>query len=128
MTAYEMRIRDWSSDVCASDLTLAYFNVQRSACGGGTVGTVTQNVAGTAVLAGTSGKTITDYTLFELASKPPGDFDAYYSGWDIRGNAPASGAVIHHPDGRSEEHTSELQSLMRISYAVFCLKKNKKQY
>src|SRR3546814_9293221 len=29
---------------------------------------------------------------------------------------------------RSEEHTSELQSLMRISYAVFCLKKNKKRY
>src|SRR3546814_2453489 len=28
---------------------------------------------------------------------------------------------------RSEEHTSELQSLMRISYAVFCLKQNKKQ-
>src|SRR3546814_1752989 len=31
-------------------------------------------------------------------------------------------------DGRSEEHTSELQSLMRISYAVFCLKKKKKKY
>src|SRR3546814_20339742 len=30
-------------------------------------------------------------------------------------------------DGRSEEHTSELQSLMRISYAVFCLKKKKTQ-
>src|SRR3546814_19793475 len=30
--------------------------------------------------------------------------------------------------GRSEEHTSELQSLMRISYAVFCLKKKKTQY
>src|SRR3546814_9970263 len=29
--------------------------------------------------------------------------------------------------GRSEEHTSELQSLMRISYAVFCLKKKKKK-
>src|SRR3546814_5311791 len=29
--------------------------------------------------------------------------------------------------GRSEEHTSELQSLMRISYAVFCLKKKKRQ-
>src|SRR3546814_3032985 len=29
-----------------------------------------------------------------------------------------------HIGGRSEEHTSELQSLMRISYAVFCLKKN----
>src|SRR3546814_5454561 len=34
------------------------------------------------------------------------------------------GAVLH---TRSEEHTSELQSLMRISYAVFCLKKKKKQ-
>src|SRR3546814_3384578 len=37
---------------------------------------------------------------------------------------------VGHPalaDARSEEHTSELQSLMRISYAVFCLKKKKKQ-
>src|SRR3546814_8795672 len=32
------------------------------------------------------------------------------------------------PTSRSEEHTSELQSLMRISYAVFCLKKKKKLY
>src|SRR3546814_1140788 len=32
-----------------------------------------------------------------------------------------------HDDLRSEEHTSELQSLMRISYAVFCLKKKKKR-
>src|SRR3546814_4176293 len=31
-------------------------------------------------------------------------------------------------NGRSEEHTSELQSLMRISYAVFCLKKKKHEY
>src|SRR3546814_4141186 len=35
----------------------------------------------------------------------------------------ASGRTGHHPRQRSEEHTSELQSLMRISYAVFCLKK-----
>src|SRR3546814_4546618 len=35
------------------------------------------------------------------------------------------GARLWSDDGRSEEHTSELQSLMRISYAVFCLKKNK---
>src|SRR3546814_8441568 len=34
---------------------------------------------------------------------------------------------VHHSH-RSEEHTSELQSLMRISYAVFCLKKKKKKY
>src|SRR3546814_9774258 len=33
--------------------------------------------------------------------------------------------VLHHAWHRSEEHTSELQSLMRISYAVFCLKKKK---
>src|SRR3546814_7352368 len=32
---------------------------------------------------------------------------------------------VHRHDERSEEHTSELQSLMRISYAVFCLKKKK---
>src|SRR3546814_8352175 len=31
--------------------------------------------------------------------------------------------ILHLPVGKSEEHTSELQSLMRISYAVFCLKK-----
>src|SRR3546814_10904951 len=36
------------------------------------------------------------------------------------------GEMLHPDDDRSEEHTSELQSLMRISYAVFCLKKKKK--
>src|SRR3546814_3545209 len=35
---------------------------------------------------------------------------------------------VHRLVGRSEEHTSELQSLMRISYAVFCLKKKKQQH
>src|SRR3546814_1030743 len=44
------------------------------------------------------------------------------------GNAVVGGgigdtSIIVRPNGRSEEHTSELQSLMRISYAVFCLKK-----
>src|SRR3546814_2228302 len=34
-------------------------------------------------------------------------------------------SLLHHRTGRSEEHTSELQSLMRISYAVFCLKQKK---
>src|SRR3546814_2581956 len=36
-------------------------------------------------------------------------------------------ALLLEAVGRSEEHTSELQSLMRISYAVFCLKKNKQR-
>src|SRR3546814_4050910 len=35
--------------------------------------------------------------------------------------------VIYSDEARSEEHTSELQSLMRISYAVFCLKKKNKR-
>src|SRR3546814_9285244 len=39
--------------------------------------------------------------------------------------ADGAGAVADHLHLRSEEHTSELQSLMRISYAVFCLKKKK---
>src|SRR3546814_4471181 len=37
----------------------------------------------------------------------------------------STGGQQHMMDDRSEEHTSELQSLMRISYAVFCLKKKK---
>src|SRR3546814_2176551 len=43
------------------------------------------------------------------------------------GRAEARQRGVNAPDhiGRSEEHTSELQSLMRISYAVFCLKKKK---
>src|SRR3546814_10727796 len=41
--------------------------------------------------------------------------------WSLDDAAAARGVVTH--SSRSEEHTSELQSLMRISYAVFCLKK-----
>src|SRR3546814_1154052 len=44
---------------------------------------------------------------------------------DAVGLAVKGDAVGHDLAARSEEHTSELQSLMRISYAVFCLKKNK---
>src|SRR3546814_7096627 len=40
---------------------------------------------------------------------------------------PIGGPWNSAPTSRSEEHTSELQSLMRISYAVFCLKKKKEQ-
>src|SRR3546814_4814807 len=39
----------------------------------------------------------------------------------------AAAAIYHARNPRSEEHTSELQSLMRISYAVFCLKKKNKK-
>src|SRR3546814_10272488 len=43
----------------------------------------------------------------------------------LEGGADETGVQPHARQGRSEEHTSELQSLMRISYAVFCLKKKK---
>src|SRR3546814_8364618 len=46
-------------------------------------------------------------------------------GMGIRVNAIAPGPTDTAETRRSEEHTSELQSLMRISYAVFCLKKKK---
>src|SRR3546814_10343842 len=47
--------------------------------------------------------------------------------YGARGCSPSSDPSLLHAAGsdRSEEHTSELQSLMRISYAVFCLKKKK---
>src|SRR3546814_2374480 len=56
--------------------------------------------------------------------------DRARSGVPTRRNGDQRATVRHHPPvapaaGRSEEHTSELQSLMRISYAVFCLKKKK---
>src|SRR3546814_6240831 len=54
----------------------------------------------------------------ELLQAVGGDVDVFGLG-DVRF---AIAGVDHH---RSEEHTSELQSLMRISYAVFCLKKKK---
>src|SRR3546814_6988514 len=102
-----MRISDWSSDVCSSDLADlrgevelgdGFFDKLRIRAGfadykhtefeGDEVGTVFTNQ-------GIEGR-------IELAQNDRG-------GW--RGAS------------RSEEHTSELQSLMRISYAVFCLKK-----
>src|SRR3546814_6082644 len=49
----------------------------------------------------------------------------YLSG-PLGGDAQIAELVLEHQCHRSEEHTSELQSLMRISYAVFCLKTKKK--
>src|SRR3546814_4728913 len=47
--------------------------------------------------------------------------------WDVDRGEPDRLQQTAERDPRSEEHTSELQSLMRISYAVFCLKKKNKQ-
>src|SRR3546814_8656447 len=71
-------------------------------------------------------------TLFRSTGRAPGlavvlvgddPASAVYVG--SKGKATAAPAQPVSNTGRSEEHTSELQSLMRISYAVFCLKKKK---
>src|SRR3546814_8016213 len=54
---------------------------------------------------------------------PPGTGNAWIRKYIFPG-----GYIPAASEARSEEHTSELQSLMRISYAVFCLKKKKKKY
>src|SRR3546814_5476996 len=59
------------------------------------------------------------YSLGGLILNVAGKVTANY--WLSHVYNPAAGQA--HREGRSEEHTSELQSLMRISYAVFCLKK-----
>src|SRR3546814_5623225 len=98
-----MRISDWSSDVCSSDLG------DRVAAG----------------LGGTAVEQRDDERQRDQDSHP--DHQALHPGIAA---AVVVGAlllvvVVHERWylSRSEEHTSELQSLMRISYAVFCLKK-----
>src|SRR3546814_5030800 len=84
-TAYEMRISDWSSDVCSSDLGKSHLVKEIDALGG---------------------------VMAEATDK---------GGIQFRVLNSRKGPAVR---ARSEEHTSELQSLMRISYPVFCLKKN----
>src|SRR3546814_4134344 len=56
---------------------------------------------------------------------PDGRLDQDLQQIDLRGRNSWRLQMAEVPSVRSEEHTSELQSLMRISYAVFCLKKKK---
>src|SRR3546814_5311754 len=87
-----MRISDWSSDVCSSDLGRRH----QDACFMGSRAGVRHG-------------------------RPVGGFawPAAQPGWRVRLRPVCAGKR----GDRSEEHTSELQSLMRTSYAVFCLKK-----
>src|SRR5881227_3393720 len=67
-------------------------------------------------------------SLPELPPKPPKDIAPKLFPGFLQTEVRTSGAtipVLHKGDGRSEEHTSELQSRTVISYAVFCLKKKK---
>src|SRR3546814_2555738 len=110
-----MRISDWSSDVCSSDLTVERF-IDGIEPDGPVENLLAVRTGAGPVHFGFAG---------HLDVVPPGvgwtgdAFDPQVRGELLygRGAVDMKGAI------RSEEHTSELQSLMRISYAVFCLKK-----
>src|SRR3546814_5615985 len=65
-------------------------------------------------------------SLFSFAAKPQALTPAYMHTQDFPALQRAASLIDYAHVERSEEHTSELQSLMRISYAVFCLKKKKR--
>src|SRR3546814_7190665 len=117
-----MRISDWSSDVCSSDLfTNDAFDLQL----------VEETVTAMGLVPKPAPHLLARYGY--LAGKDDAraaDINAMYADDSVRAVfAVRGGWGCARILPRSEEHTSELQSLMRISYAVFCLKKqkNKKQ-
>src|SRR3546814_9127615 len=100
-----MRISDCSADVCSSDLVVA------------SAGMVSDHKGGAYTQA--------RYEIFAAGEAIGQSFDARLSSND-KGVPDSLRMRLYRP--RSEEHTSELQSLMRNSSAVFCLKKKKKKY
>src|SRR3546814_3607386 len=116
-----MRISDWSSDVCSSDLQESRpgarcWMLDRRKAGRGHA---THGARLSAL--GLRGW----YTGGRLRRR---HYAVSPGGWrrTLQKSDSAQIVVRRFHSGRSEEHTSELQSLMRISYAVFCLKKKKK--
>src|SRR3546814_1617871 len=113
-----MRISDWSSDVCSSDLLRAYWNVL-SALGAASL-RLPAVVAALETI-GSAGKFAPDLVhLRPLWRAVDAMMTATRAGPDLTAQLAKLKAVAFLL--RSEEHTSELQSLMRISYAAFCLK------
>src|SRR3546814_7501156 len=113
-----MRISDWSSDVCSSDLPQCQYSTKRQ--GPAPVARRQPDI---------------DYTVQALARTAGSRFDQKRDRSALADDRTAvrveRGCSGHGIDGcfrnvglagRLEEHTSELQSLLRISFAVFCLK------
>lgn len=97
-----------------SDVTV-YFNVQKSSCGGTADGPINQNILGGRFLARDSES---DFTLFELAARPPSSYGVRYSGWDARSDVgPASGVGIHHPGGDDKKISTYSSAPSRIENA-----------
>src|SRR3546814_9120590 len=101
-----MRISDWSSDVCSYDLIRS--EIWLKAWG---------NLSFNPISA------LTHATLEDICTFPETRKLAATMMAEAQQIAEKLGVTFRHTIDRSEEHTSELQSLMRISYAVFCLKK-----
>src|SRR3546814_8235843 len=110
-----MRISDWSSDVCSSDLFVDGQTAQSLGLDGTEVFDFDGLDKGATEVSVTArkadGKTIEFKAKVRINTAKEWEYYAH-------------GGVLQYM--RSEEHKSELQSLMRISYAVFCLKKKKK--
>src|SRR3546814_5077283 len=119
-----MRISDWSSDVCSSDLRYVRRIGQRRC------DIRAQPCLRRLIVQKAAGIDAADAAAFGQADipDPPGGVrgrDRLRRDRASRRHRHLRGerAVVEQHIARSEEHTSELQSLMRISYAVFCLKK-----
>src|SRR3546814_6485171 len=112
-----MRISDWSSDVCSSDLH------GRCDAGKGRNEVVRPSYLPFLLTCACQGPQ-------SFLERGIGRTPAQHSLGLAISHAPVfgiEGPRLRRQSGRSEEHTSELQSLMRISYAVFCLKKKTRQ-
>src|SRR3546814_10790167 len=121
-----MRISDWSSDVCSSDLKLLRFMTGVFCLAGRTqIGKVLKRAAKE-----TKQRKVAAVVFVGDAMEEDLDHLGHLAGELGLLGVPC---FMFHEGGdpvarRSEEHTSELQSLMRISYAVFCLKNNKNRH
>src|SRR3546814_992510 len=116
-----MRISDWSSDVCSSDLRELAGQAQLARCG---LAALLLLLAPALALVGALDDALEQHAgPFGMAGEPVIEV-ILDRGLDQLGRRHADQLLLRLPlELRSEEHTSELQSLMRISYAVFCLKK-----
>src|SRR3546814_6912988 len=114
-----MRISDWSSDVCSSDLA----DARRRGIPARTAAVAARRGAEDRAV-GPASEALRAAPVRDLAAQPP---DAAVQRARTERHRHAAAPLADHRQRRSEEHTSELQSLMRISYAVFCLKKKKTQ-
>src|SRR3546814_3900406 len=115
-----MRISDWSSDVCSSDLP-ERAAVAAAGRAGATRARTGRRLRLQRRLPGVRGPGAGD-----RRGQDAGDAEAAgAAGAGAAGGVGSVTAARRRRGRRSEEHTSELQSLMRISYAVFCLKKQK---